>query len=213
MPNGGIEKLKFPRAIKLRLATRQQKSEMFGLKHDLNTVKDYEKVFFTNDLNNDELMVYREVKQIHSAASKMRADSVIIDQKIYKKHDFSTLPHGPTLENVATVETPDGIAFQGHNSLLRNLYACPLMDAEGREANCVEQLDTLRQAELCGANLAVLNQIKAEKNPYNLKAISRQIRRNDDWNNSSTHILRNINELKFTCHPSLLAKLLGFKKD
>ena len=97
---------------------------MFGLKPELNKIKGYETVFFANDMDSEELMTYRELKQIHCAASalegvesKMKGNMIIIDQKVYKKHDLPNLPHGLTLENVSTVTTPDGVAFSEHNNL------------------------------------------------------------------------------------------------
>ena len=135
--------MKFPRIIKLKLATRQQKSEMFGRRAELNKIRGYEKVFFANDMSEEELLTYREVKQIHNAAaaldgveSKIRNDAVIIDHKVYKKHDFTHLPHG-LLESVSAKVTPDGLACQGHNSPLSNLFACALKDDKGRTANSV----------------------------------------------------------------------------
>ena len=73
IPMGGIENIKFPRIIKLKLATctRQQKSEMFGRRAEFNKIRGYEKIFFANDMSEEELLTYREVKQIHNAAAAL----------------------------------------------------------------------------------------------------------------------------------------------
>ena len=71
IPMGGIESIKFPRIIKLKLATRQQKSEMFGRRAEFNKIRGYEKIFFANDMSEEELLTYREVKQIHNAAAAL----------------------------------------------------------------------------------------------------------------------------------------------
>ena len=55
-------------------------------------------------------------------------------------------------------------------------------------------------------------EIKAETNPCNFKAIARNFRKSNEWNNQSTRILKDIIELKFTSQPSLLSKLLGYEK-
>ena len=210
---------KYPRNIKLRLLTKQQKSEMFGLKKDLNQIQGYEKVTFWNDLDNKELMAHREVKQIHTAAvamegvsSRRRGDSIVIDQRLYRKSDFGNLPHGLTLENVSTLTTPDGTAFQGHNSPLSNMYHCKLRDSEGREAHCVEQLYAIRMAEICKADLVVHNQIKAEKNPYTILTLTKGIKQSDEWRRRKVDILREIVDLKFVTHPNLMEKLQGYSK-
>ena len=44
---------------------------MFGLKPELNKIKGHEKVFFANDMDSEELMTYRELKQIHCAVSAL----------------------------------------------------------------------------------------------------------------------------------------------
>ena len=56
------------RKIRLKLATTQQKSEMFGLLKNLKQHKKCEKVAIMNELNSDELLILREPQQVHLAA-------------------------------------------------------------------------------------------------------------------------------------------------
>ena len=57
----------YPRNIKLRLQTTQQKSEMFGLKDNLKKSMKFEKVIFANDLSSDDLLTYKEVQTLYNA--------------------------------------------------------------------------------------------------------------------------------------------------
>ena len=102
------------RNIILRLLTTQQKSRDHEVLNEVG---------FSNDYTDEQMLIHGEVQQVYAAARKLegvstqsRSLSIVIDNKVYTKKDFNNLPHGLTLENVSTIETPDGMAFQGHNS-------------------------------------------------------------------------------------------------
>ena len=60
------------RSIKLVLATRQQKSELFGIWKQLKTNKQYEKVQIQSDMDDDDMLKLREVQQLHAMAREMK---------------------------------------------------------------------------------------------------------------------------------------------
>ena len=207
------------RNIKLMLATIQQKSEIFGLRNNLLQEKRFEHARINNELNNDELMVYRELQQLHMAAkhkgvaSKIKGSKLIIDNQVYERQNFDNLPYDLTLESSSTMETPDGTAFQGHTSPLSNFYPIRLEDSQGRKAQSAEQLYAMHMAEECRCSAAVQKQVTREMNPYELKNLTRQIQKTASWKERSTQVLAEVVELKFTSHPSLMAKLQGCKKE
>ena len=67
-PEGVRNSTKYSRPIKLKLLTRQQKSELFGLRLNYTKHKRYEHVKMSNDLDEKEMFRYREARQILSAA-------------------------------------------------------------------------------------------------------------------------------------------------
>ena len=109
----------YPRNIVLKLLTTQQKSEIFGLAKNLKDHDILNGVRFANDYTDDQMLIHKEVQQVYFALRKKESVSVrtrglslIIDGKTYSKKDFDDLPHGITLENTSTIETPDGMAFK-----------------------------------------------------------------------------------------------------
>ena len=138
---------RYARPIKLCLITKQQKSELFGLKENYLKAPKFINVRLANDMNEEKLIAYREMKLVYSAtkgltgvSAKLRGASVIIDERVYGKADFDRLPHGLTAESISTRLTPDGVAFQSHLSPLSNLYTCKLTDQQGRTATSVEHI-------------------------------------------------------------------------
>ena len=159
------------RNIILRLITTQQKSELFGLAKNLRDHEVLNEVGFSNDYTDEQMLIHREVQQVYAAARKLegvstrsRGLSIIIDNKVYTKKDFSNLPHGLTLENVSTIETPDGMAFQGHNSPPSSFYRCDVQDKDGRSGTSFDHIYHIRMADECRADLALQTRIKKETN-------------------------------------------------
>ena len=56
------------RSIKLVLATRQQKSELFGIWRQLKQNKKYEKTQIQSDMDDDHMLKMREEQQLHAMA-------------------------------------------------------------------------------------------------------------------------------------------------
>ena len=59
------------RPIKLKLLTRQQKSELFGLKIQHKENPEIQAIIFTNDMTSDEMLQNKVIQQIHSVAKDM----------------------------------------------------------------------------------------------------------------------------------------------
>ena len=142
----------------------------------------------------------------------MRGSSLVIDDKLYSFEEFDKLPHGLTKEGVSTLATPDGIAFQGHLSPLSNMFRCTLEDGKGRNATSAEHMYTIRMAEICNTTKETQKAIQAEENPYALKAIAKNIRKNAQWNKVKLDVLKEVMELKFVSHDTLMAKLQSYPK-
>ena len=175
---GGGRAQPWPRNIRLCCISRQQKFELFRLQTNVREHPQFANVRIMNDLNNDQLMAYREVQSIHNVASKlpnvssrMKGNKIELNGKIYTRDMFDKLPAGLTLENCATRPTPDGIAFQGHSAPLSNFYPCVIHDATtGQVYNSAEQMYAHKTA-LAHHNKAIAEHILREKNPYTIKQL------------------------------------------
>ena len=139
------------RSVKLVLATRQQKSELFGIWKQLRQNQKYEKVNIQLDMDDDHMLKLREVQQLHAMAkgvkdvtSSIKGFNLVLNGRVYERKEFDNLPHGLSRENGSTLKTPDGMAFQGHCSPFSNMYPAETTDKEGR--------NKLKRTHVCTSN-------------------------------------------------------------
>ena len=135
----GADRSPYIRPIKLRLSTTQQKSELAGIQKNAKHHEKYKNIRLFNDYNDEELLVHKEARQIYNAALKnkevkttsLHGTAVFINGTRYDRSNYDNLPCKLTKENVSTILTGDGVAFQGHFSPLSNFYRCNLKDTAG----------------------------------------------------------------------------------
>ena len=99
----------------------------------------------SNNLDNEGMLVRKEVQTIYNAAKKiegiqikMKGEVLEINLKDYTRGQFQSLPHGLSLEKASAIVTPDGVAFQGYGSTASSLYPCEIDDSDCIY-NCTEQ--------------------------------------------------------------------------
>ena len=63
---------KCTRSIKLVLATRQQKSELYGIWKQLRQNKKFKKLQIQSDLDDDDMLKLREAQQLHAMAREIK---------------------------------------------------------------------------------------------------------------------------------------------
>ena len=207
------------RPIKLKLLTRQQKSELFGLKSQHKGRPEIAAITFTNDMTSEEMLQNKVIQQIHSVAkdmrnttSKMRGTSIAINGRLYNEKNFNELPHELQPEQVSTVETYTRVYFQGHSSPLSNFYSCRIVDGD-RIGNCVEQLYAWRLCE-AAQDADTLAKVKKETNPYAIKGLVREVKRPREWDEErEVKELSELEDLKFSQLQPLKDKLLSYKSS
>ena len=217
LPNGQNVN-KRTRSVKLVLATRQQKSELFGIWKQLKQNKKYEKTQIQSDMDDDDMLKLREVQQLHAMAkgvkdvtASIKGFNLVINGRVYERKEFDNLPHGLSREKASTIVTPDGMAFQGHCSPFSNMYPVEIADKDGKKASSNEHMFAKKMVEVCHADLDLAKQIDETTNPYTLKNLMKQIKANETWNNNKDKYLEDINIIKYNSHPSLIAKLQSVK--
>ena len=144
-PRGGDAGRTQHRPIKLYCATRLQKGILFRGLQNIRNIPKFANVSMSNDLDNDKMMIRKEIytlyiaaKNIQGVQASMKGEFIEIDGNRYGKDQFHRLPHGLSLEKASTVETPNGVAFQGHGSPASSLYRCAINDRQ-HIFNCAEQ--------------------------------------------------------------------------
>ena len=200
-----------PRPVLLRLATRQQKMEIFGKSKDIRKITKWGNVFCNDDLTKGEQLQRRELRSVAAFARSdniectVRGNNIIVRGVKYTYADVHTLPHGLSLEKAAIRKTPDGWAFQGHGAFCSNLFPCELEDNNGKYRS-VEHMLAVTAATECNDN-AALGKLITETNPYSIKRIYDAIKKTPAWNADETAKLTSMVQLKFRSRPDLLTKL------
>ena len=204
-----------PRPIKLFCSTRLQKGEIFRGLTELKKNQKFADLSLANDLDNDKMIGRKEVYSIFIAAKKlpnvqvkMRGDSIEIDGKLYSLNQFHNLPHNLSLEAASMVQTPNGVAFQGHGAPASSLYQCEIDDGQ-RIYNCVEQQFVYYKAIDCSVYVAAAN-VLCESNPYTILDIGKSIVTTREWEEAEVNVLKSCHRQKLTQNPVIKDKLKSF---
>ena len=201
----------FPRPIKLRCTTKQQKSELFRQVSLIKENPKFVNVSLSNDLDDDELMVFREVQVLHNAArglpgvnSRMRGAAIEIDGEIYRRNQFHNLPHGLNLVEASTIITDEGALFQGHCSPLSNFFPCDIRDEKDKSIkySSSEQM-IVRTRALEAGERGLAEEAMNEHNPYKLKRISARIPLTPGWKKDHKQEVKKCVRAKLNQHPQI----------
>ena len=135
--------------------------------------------------------------------SRMKGEVLLIDGKRYT--DLASLPHGPNLADAKTLSINNGIAFEGPESYMSNLYPCKLI-IYGVECNSAEQAFCHLKATVNKQPAAAVK-ILATTDPLTAKLIVKGVKVSEEWTRNRLKVLEKVVKTKFEQNPSLLAKL------
>ena len=204
-----------PRPIRVFCTTRLQKGVIYRAIQDIRKIPKFANVTLGNDLDNDRMLIRKEVftifiaaKQMPNVQVKMRGEAIEIDGTVYKRDQFQNLPHGLSLEAASVVQTPDGVAFQGHGAPISSLYQCEIDDGF-RVYNCVEQQLVYNKAVECGDFVASAK-VLCEVNPYTILEIGKSISPTNEWEGIERNILKNCHRLKLQQNDDIRRKILDY---
>ena len=91
------------------------------------------------------------------------------------------------------------------------MYPMEITDKQGNKASSNEHMFAKKMAEVCQADLDLTMQISETTNPYTLKNLMKRLKTNETWNKNKDEYLEDINRIKYSSHPSLMAKLTNVK--
>ena len=207
-----------PRPIRVFCKSLLLKGEIFRGVDKIKAVPKFANIRLANDLNDDELMAYKEIQLIHTAAqkipnvaSKMKGNRIEIDGKTYDRKNFHELPHGITLENASTILTNDGLAFASHCSPYSNLYPVKIEDDEF-SYNCAEQYIMYNRAK-SGGDEVVAAKILSEENPYTIMNLGKSVKNNQEWKKMEKTVVKKAVYMKFSQNKKLHEKIMKVKAD
>ena len=205
-----------PRPIRLFCTTRLQKGVIYRGIQKIRKIHKFANVTLSNDLDNDKMLVRKEVYTIFTAVKKipnvqvqMKGDAIELDGHTYRRDQFQNLPHGISLEKASTVQTPDGVTFQGHGSPVSSLFQCEIDDGH-RVYNCEEQQLVYYKAVECGDFVASAK-VLCEVNPYTILEIGKSVIATKEWEDVEDNILKQCHRLKLEQNEDLRRKLQGYK--
>ena len=207
-----------PRPIRVFCKSLLLKGEIFRGLDRIKAVPKFANVRLSNDLNDDEMMEYKEVQLLHTAASKMpnvtskmKGKKIEVDGKTYERKNFQDLPHGLSLEKASTILTKEGLAFASHCSPYSNLYPVEI-EYEGLSYNCSEQFIMYNKAQV-GNDEVVAAKILSETNPYTIMYLGKSIKGCPKWKDMEKKIVKKAVYLKFSQNKGLHKKIKEVKAN
>ena len=214
---GGRQGNNQPRPIKLYCSTRLQKGALYRGLQDIKKIPKFARVTMNNDLDNDSMLVRKEVQTIYNMAKKidgiqlrMKGETIEIDGRNYTRDQFQNLPHGLSLEKASMVVTPDGVAFQGHGAPASSLYPCEIDDGD-RTYTCTEQQFVYYKALECKDYVAAAD-VLCEGNPYTILEIGKAIKKTKEWEDCEVNVLKECHREKLNQNPTIKRKLQAHGK-
>ena len=127
----------------------------------------------------------------------------------YTREHFQNLPHGLTLENASTVQTPDGVAFQGHGSPASSLYQCELEDGD-RTYMCVEQQFVYYIWHWNARIVWQLQTCSVRVTP--ILSIGKAIKKTREWSDCDVNVLKECHREKLEQNPKIKRKPEAYGK-
>ena len=112
-----------PRPILVIFPYLRMKSCVFRNAYKLKTIESRKNTYLSDDMSPEQQSQRRDLRCLHALArskgidSKLRGDTIVIENVSYNHGEIGCLPHDLTLENAKIVKVQDGYAFQSHHSL------------------------------------------------------------------------------------------------
>ena len=202
-----------PRSIRIQFSTISFKYDIFKNIQKLKGKEAWKGVHISDAVTVEEQDRRRDMRCIYAAGKakgvnvKLKGSSIIIDGVKYVHKDIHNLPKGLSIQQVKTVPTKDGIAFQSHYSYLSNMFPCTII-YEGIEYKSSEHL---YHAEMARHHdrLDLVNSIIKAKDGYATKKISKEIVIAEDWEVAKLKIMRKVIQLKFDQNDNIRDMLLA----
>ena len=153
-----------------------------------------------------DLRVVLNLAKEKGVSARWSGQGIVIQNKRYTHSDIHQLPQDLHIENAKTIQTNEGIVFQGEHSYLSNFYRAPIELSSGKFNN-VEQAFVHARAVHCQAP-AIADEILRTPDPYLCKQLGKQIKTTPEWDMVKLGLLEKLIRAKFTQHPALADRLM-----
>ena len=205
-----------PRPIRVFCKSLLLKGEIFRSLDKIKANPNFANVRLANDLNDGEMMEYKEVQLLHNAANKMpnvtsrmRGNKLEVDGKTYDRNNYQDLPHGLSLESASSILTKEGMAFASHCSPYSNLYPAGITE-DDLTYNCSEQYIQYNKA-IVEKEDVIAAKILSENNPYTIMYLGKSIKAGQKWKNMEKKVVKKAVHLKFSQNRKLHKKIIDSK--
>ena len=137
--------------------------------------------------------------KIKNMNAKMKGEALIIDGKRYTQADLQHLPNNLSLSEAKTLPVKNGIAFQGPESYMSNMFPCSIQ-IQGTEFNSAEQAFCHFKATEHGHQPSA-EKILATTDPFAALKIAKGIKECEAWSAGKLDTLEKIVKAKFDQTP------------
>lgn len=135
-------------------------------------------------------------KQSGCDGVKVHGDGIIIGDTKFRHNDLDLLPPNVSVSKAKTRIDDENIYFQGEHSQLSNFYTARFTDESGIIYNSVEQAYQSKKARFHN-KILIANKILCERDPYEIKRLSKEIPSSKDWIDQEQGIMKDLVSQKF----------------
>ena len=204
----------WPRPIVIIFERQSDKGAVFRNLKNLKDNADWEKVFFNDDLTEEQTGEQRDLRALAAYARELghvsivKAGLLILDGRRFRYDEIHRLPEGLNLLNAKTLHILEdtAVVFQSPHSPLSNLHPCNLI-FRGERFLSAEGAWQFTRATVCGFTREA-QLIRHERRPFKVKKIAESIRNTPLWEDQCEEVMLEVLMAKFEqnqfCRETLL---------
>ena len=204
-----------PRPILVIFPYLRMKSCVCRNAYKLKTIESRKNTFLSDDMSPEQQSQRRDFCCLHALArskgfdSKLRGDTIVIENDRYNHSEINCLPHKLTLENAKIVRVQDGYAFQSHHAFLSSLFECDFEFRDRKYTSAEKAFHHVRAEDNTQPGLA--KKILETENSYEDMRTGKKIQVSNEYREQEPALLKDIHLAKFRQNPNLRNKLTKLK--
>lgn len=205
----------YTRPILVRFQKEAKRNAILYNRANINRNKTSNFIWVSDDISEETRRYRKTVRDIAALANingtqniKVHGDGLILDGVKYRHNDLDLLPPALSVEKAKTRENDTDIYFQGESSPFSNFYHSKLTDDSGAIYYSVEQAFQNKKARFHG-KLLLADKIMCERNPYDIKKMSKDIPSSKDWLDQEEEVMLSILHNKYEQNQELATKLVN----
>lgn len=203
------------RPILVRFIKEAKRNAILYNRALINRNKTSNFIWISDDVSDVTRRHRKSVRDIAALANKngtqnirVHGDGLILDNIKYRHNELDLLPPAFSIEKAKTRESETDVFFQSEFSPFSNFYHSNFSEENGVIYYSAEQAFQSKKARFHG-KLQLANKIMCERNPYDIKKMSKDIPTSKEWVDKEHEVMLNILRNKYQQNPGLATTLVN----